>query len=141
MSIQLPLVGALMLCVCSVISNAQDMPPTTSLVYPGANGKLTYVADSLGNTIPDFSNAGYKGGGVSIPYVPVKAIVWPVQGNNSARIQAAIDSVSAVAPDASGFRGAILLKMGRYELEQPVNIKASGVILRGEGMSDVGTIL
>lgn len=117
------------------------MPPTTSLVYPGANGKLIYVADSLGNTIPDFSNAGYKGGGVPIPYVPVKAIIWPVQGNNSGKIQAAIDSVSALAPDASGFRGAVLLKMGRYELEQPINIKASGVILRGEGMSDIGTIL
>lgn len=43
--------------------------------------------------------------------------------------------------DASGFRGAILLKMGRYSLEKPVAIRASGVVLRGEGMSDTGTIL
>jgi len=42
--------------------NAQDIPPTTSLVYPGTDGRLVYVADSLGNKIPDFSNAGYKGG-------------------------------------------------------------------------------
>ncbi|NMB51455.1 MAG: hypothetical protein GX999_03925, partial [Bacteroidales bacterium] len=41
----------------------EDIPPTTSLVYPGPDGKLVYVPDSLGNRIPDFSNAGYKGGG------------------------------------------------------------------------------
>jgi|SRR5450759_3254903 len=43
--------------------HVQDIPPTTSLVYPGTDGRLVYVADSLGNKIPDFSNAGYKGGG------------------------------------------------------------------------------
>jgi len=119
----------------------EDIPPTTSLVYPGTDGKLVYIADSLGNKIPDFSNAGYKGGGVPIPYVAIKATIWPVPGDNSASIQAAIDQVSALPPDASGFRGAILLKMGTYELEKPLNIKASGVVLRGEGMSDIGTIL
>ena len=119
----------------------QDIPPTTSLVYPGTNGKLVYVADSLGNIIPDFSNAGYKGGGIAIPYVANKVTVWPVLGDNSGNIQAAIDKVSALPLDASGFRGAVLLKMGTYELEKPVNIKASGVVLRGEGMSDIGTIL
>ncbi len=56
-------------------------------------------------------------------------------------IQAAIDRVSAMPLDASGFRGAVLLKMGIYNLEKPIYIKASGVVLRGEGMSDIGTIL
>ncbi len=120
---------------------AEDIPPTTTLVYPGTDGKLVYVADSLGNKIPDFSNAGYKGGGVPIPYVVNKIAVYPVLGDNSARIQAAIDSVSALPLDAAGFRGAVLLKMGIYELEKPVTIKASGVVLRGEGNSDIGTIL
>lgn len=120
---------------------AQDIPPTTTLVYPGTDGKLVYVADSLGNKIPDFSNAGYKGGGVPIPYVANKATVWPVLGDNSANIQAAIDKVSALPLDASGFRGAVLLKIGTYELEKPISIKASGIVLRGEGMSEIGTIL
>jgi hypothetical protein len=119
----------------------QDIPPTSSLVYPGTNGRLVYVADSLGNKIPDFSNAGYKSGGVPIPYVTVKETVWPVLGDNSDNIQSAIDRVSALPSDASGFRGAVLLKMGMYELAKPINIKASGVVLRGEGMSDIGTIL
>jgi hypothetical protein len=120
---------------------AQDIQATTSLVYPGADGKLVYIADSLGNRIPDFSNAGYKGGGVSIPLVQPKATLWPVPGDNSDQLQRVIDSVSALPLDAYGFRGAILLKMGEYNLEKPITIRASGVVLRGEGMGDLGTIL
>jgi hypothetical protein len=111
------------------------------MVYPGINGKLVYKADSLGNSIPDFSNAGYQGGGVAIPYVQTKAILWPVPGDNSDRIQKIIDSVSALTPDSYGFRGAIQLKMGMYQLYKPIYIKTSGIVLRGEGMSDIGTIL
>lgn len=133
--------AVLVLCLYTAQAAAQDMPPTTSLVYPGADGKLVYVADSLGNKIPDFSNAGYKGGGVPIPNVHVKATLWPALGDNSDRLQKLIDSVSALPLDGYGFRGTILLKMGEYNLEKPVYIKASGVVLRGEGMSDLGTIL
>jgi hypothetical protein len=122
-------------------ARAQDISSSTSLVYPGTDGKLVYVPDSLGNRIPDFSNAGYKGGGVSLPYVQPKVIVWPVKGDNSDHLQNIIDSISALPPDGSGFRGAILLKMGEYNLEKPITIKASGIVLRGEGMSDIGTVL
>ncbi|MDX9948077.1 MAG: hypothetical protein RBS38_11995 [Bacteroidales bacterium] len=127
--------------VSRLVLSAQDLPPTTTLVYPGTDGKLVYVSDSLGNKIPDFSNAGYKGGGVPIPRVAIKETVWPIPGDNSVNIQAAIDRVSALTPDASGFRGVVLLKMGTYPLENPIYIKASGIVLRGEGMSDIGTIL
>jgi hypothetical protein len=41
-------------------------------VYPGPDGKLVYNADEQGNTIPDFSHAGYRGGGAPIPSVPTK---------------------------------------------------------------------
>jgi hypothetical protein len=122
-------------------ARSQDLRPTASLVYPGSDGKLVYIADSLGNKIPDFSNAGYKGGGVPIPFVAIKETVWPVRGDNSANIQAAIDKVSALPLDESGFRGAVLLKMGTYEIEKPITIAASGVVLRGEGNTDIGTIL
>lgn len=135
------LIAIVALCLSAFVAQSQDMPPTTSLVYPGTDGKLVYVADSLGNTIPDFSHAGYQGGGVSLPYVAVKETLWPVLGDNADKIQAAIDKVSALPLDASGFRGAVLLKMGFYQLDKPIYIKASGVILRGEGRSDVGTIL
>lgn len=143
MKIRIYSIAVLIPCISwiSCIITAQDIPPTASLVYPGTDGRLVYIADSLGNKIPDFSNAGYKGGGVPVPFVAVRETVWPVLGDNSASIQAAIDRVSALPQDDSGFRGAVLLKMGTYELERPVIIKTSGVVLRGEGTSDIGTIL
>src|SRR5215213_8796617 len=141
MRIKIYSIAAFVFCISVFQSKAQDIAATTSLVYPGADGKLVYVADSVGNKIPDFSNAGYRGGGVPIPQVQPKAIVWPVPGDNSDNLQRIIDSVSALPQDAAGFRGAILLKRGLYNLEKPITIKASGVVLRGEGMNDIGTIL
>ena len=122
-------------------ARAADLAPTASRVYPGPDGKLVYVPDQQGDTIHDASHAGYGGGGVSIPTVAVKETIWPVAGDNTAHIQAAIDKVSALPLDSSGFRGAILLRAGEYKLAQPISIKASGVVLRGEGMGDTGTIL
>lgn len=118
-----------------------DLRPTVSRVHPDPTGKLVYTADDRGNTIPDFSHAGYGGGGVPIPTVPVKETIWPVAGDNTANVQAAIDKVSAMPADANGFRGAVLLRMGYYPMATPVTISASGVVLRGEGMGDTGTIL
>ena len=123
------------------LDQVPDLPPTVSRVYPGEDGKLVYTADEQGNTIPDFSHAGYAGGGVPIPTVPVKETVWPVAGDNTANLQAAIDRVSALPLDKNGFRGTILIKMGYYKMAQPITIQASGVVLRGEGMGDTGTIL
>lgn len=141
MKTKLNAIAALALCLNAFASVGQDIPPSTSLVYPGIDGKLVYVADSLGNRIPDFSNAGYRGGGTAIPYVPNKATVWPVVGDCSPVVQAAIDKVSAMPLDAQGFRGAVLLKQGTYPLDKPLYIRASGVILRGEGTTEIGTIL
>jgi len=119
----------------------QDLALTVSRIYPGADGKLVYVPDERGNTILDSSHAGYGGGGVSIPTVPVKETIWPVAGDNTANVQAAIDIVSAIPLDRSGFRGAVLLRAGYYRMVMPLRIQASGVVLRGEGMGDTGTIL
>jgi hypothetical protein len=118
-----------------------DLAPTTSRVYPGSDGKLVYDPDGQGNTIHDCSHAGYGGGGVPIPTVPVRATVWPVMGDNTANLQATIDKVAALPADRSGFRGAVLIKMGYYKLAAPLRVQTSGVVLRGEGMGDTGTIL
>jgi hypothetical protein len=120
---------------------AQDLAPTVSRVYPGPLGKLVYEPDAQGNTIHDASHAGYRGGGVAIPTVPVRETIWPVAGDNTEHIQAAIDRASARTPDAAGFRGAVLLRAGYYRMANPVRIQASGVVLRGEGMGDTGTAL
>src|SRR5437667_3167181 len=41
--------------------------PYSVWVYPGSDGRLVYKKDDHGNQIPDFSNAGYGGGGVALP--------------------------------------------------------------------------
>ena len=119
----------------------QDLAPTTSRIYPGSDNKLVYVPDEQGNTIIDSSHAGYGGGGVAIPTVPVRETIWPVAGDNTENIQAAINKVAARSLDAGGLRGAVLLKAGYYRMATPVRIEVSGVVLRGEGMGDTGTIL
>jgi hypothetical protein len=120
---------------------------SSSLVHVDAGGHLTYTPDAQGNIIPDFSNVGYEGGNVPIPGdggtldVPVRAVVTPAPGPADARIQAAIDQVSLLPPDASGFRGAVLLKAGEYDIADHIEIRTSGVVLRGEGTGPNGTIL
>ena len=117
-------------------------PPTFSkLVYPGKDGKLIYMPDENGNTIPDFSNCGYMGGGVKLPDVQVRVSVDLGEGDAGARIQAAIDKISALRPDKNGFRGAVLIKKGVYKINEPLRIKTSGVVLRGEGQDEKGTVL
>lgn len=122
-------------------AQVQDLAPAASRVHAGIDGRLAYTPDDLGNIIHDASHAGYRGGGVGIPFLPVRETIWPVAGDNTAHVQAAIDKVSARTPDPSGFRGAVLLRAGYYRMATPLRILASGVVLRGEGMGDTGTVL
>src|SRR6516165_9329294 len=92
----------LSLCMLSVAIAAAQ---TSTWVTVGSDGHLHYKTDSKGNHILDYSYAGYEGGGVALPTVPVARTIGPVSGDNTAHIQAAIDSVSAQTPDANGFRG------------------------------------
>src|SRR5215475_7712683 len=70
----------------------------------GRGGKLNYAATAKGDRIPDFSSAGYKGGGVALPHVPAKRTVTPSGADDTDAIQKAIDEVSAL-PLEGGFRG------------------------------------
>src|SRR2546428_861 len=85
-------------------------------VEVGADGKLVYEIDKFGNRIPDFSHAGYKGGGVAIPEVSPRVTVSAAGGDARVRIQAAIDFVSTLPADAEGLPGAVLLGRGRTRL-------------------------
>jgi hypothetical protein len=109
-------------------------------VYPGPDGKLAYAADARGNRIPDFSHCGYRGG-EAIPDVSVRVVVPPADGDNGPRIQAALDYVAALEPDAAGFRGAVLLLAGKHAVAGQLRITASGVVLRGQGQGAGGTRL
>ncbi|MDR2674722.1 MAG: peptidoglycan-binding protein [Opitutaceae bacterium] len=104
------------------------------LVSTGTDGRLVFAADAHGNRIPDFSHAGYHGGGVPIPDVPAVARLAPAAGDNTARIQAALDEIAARPPGADGWRGALRLAPGVYEVRGTLRLAADGVVLAGAGM-------
>lgn len=99
----------------------------------GANGTLVYKKTPSGDRIMDFSHAGYRGGGVLLPTVPVKRTVQSAGTNDhTTSIQRALDEVAAL-PLVDGFRGAVLLSPGEFPCEGTLNIACSGVVLRGSG--------
>ncbi len=119
---------------------AQAMAVKSQWVYMNAGNKLDYKTTERGDKIMDFSYAGYMGGGVAIPAVPVKVSVSPAEGDNTNAIQQAIDQVASM-PLVNGVRGAVLLKPGTYICERAITISASGVVLQGSGSGENGTII
>lgn len=79
--------------------------------------------------LPDFSYAGYHQGEAPIPQVPVAASVkdfGAVGDGETDDSQAFIDAIAAVES------GAILIPAGRYLINEPLLIRRSHVVLRGE---------
>ena len=107
---------------------------TSEWAKVGSGGRLQYRTTERGDRIMDFSYAGYGGGGVAIPNVPTVRTLKPEPGDNSARIQAAIDAASAGG-------GAVVLEPGIYQVERTLTIGASGVALRGSGPGEGGTTI
>ena len=97
------------------------------------------------NIVPDFSRAGYHGGGVALPareHIPVRIVLAArADGDDHARIQQAIDAVGRLAPDARGIRGAVLLRHGHYRIAEGLVMRTGGVVLRGEGRGEAGTVI
>ncbi len=122
------------LCVFVVKLNAQkNAKPVPPLYFD--KGKLIYTPDSLNNRIPDFSYCGYKASEQAIPTLSIKVVVPVAKGDATIRIQAALDYVATLPVDANGFRGAVLLQKGIYEVFGQLRITASGVVLRGSGVN------
>lgn len=113
---------------------ALQRPP----VVRATNDGLAYVTDAAGDRLPDFSAAGYRGGGEALPHVAARVTVTPSPGDDGARIQAALDYVASLPADANGFRGAVQLAEGKFEIGGQLRLPASGVVLRGAGD---GTVL
>ena len=105
------------------------------------HGKLIYEKTPTGDQIMDFSTAGYMGGGVALPTVPVAKTVQPSGGaDDTAAIQAAINEVAAM-PLKDGFRGAVLLSPGTFTCAKTIFISTGGVVLRGSGSGANGTTI
>lgn len=124
--------------LCPIPAIADDV--FSVLLKKTPDGHLSPVPDSQGNTIPDFSWVGYRNGEIDIPTVPVVKTISPVPGDNLKNIQDAVDAVSAM-PLVNGFRGAILLKPGTYNISEPIKISSSGVVIRGSGTGSDGTLV
>ena len=125
---------ALPVCPFSTLSSAEPASETSAFIHPinnaedaplvelGSNGLLRYAlysergSDHARNVVPDFSRAGYQGGGVSLPTrssIRVVEVLEPnAEGDDYPRIQAAIDAVAVRVQDSRGLRGAVLLRRG-----------------------------
>jgi hypothetical protein len=131
--------GATLILLTALAMSPPSLPaagsdgPNSIWVRPSPNGKLIYKATPNGDTILDFSHAGYLGGGVALPTLPIKRTVKPSGGaDDSGAIQAALNEVAALKPE-NGFRGAVLLTPGIFPCSNTITIPASGVVLRGSG--------
>lgn len=130
-----------------LVSTAENAPLIA--LHPSQN-RLVYglyaneQQSQKAHLLPDFSYAGFGKGGVALPAyeaLPLAESLAPADGDDGPLIQAAIDRVSKLPLNEAGYRGVILLKRGHYEVGQELVIHASGVILRGEGQGDQGTVL
>jgi hypothetical protein len=146
------LAGAAAALVASAFAAAASAEPKpgmvkgrSALVAVAADGGLTYAPySSRGDVLPDFSHCGYGGGGVALPQAVVKETLAPsgdTKADDTARIQAALERVAQLPVGADGLRGAVLLRRGAYRCEGVLRIKASGVVLRGEGDGEEGTVI
>src|SRR3954462_7967157 len=87
-------------------------------VRTGVTGRLINVPDAEGDRILDFSDVGYRGRGTELlpNNVPNVQFVSPIAGDDTANIQAAISAVAAMPLGPDGFRGAVLLNAGNYDI-------------------------
>jgi hypothetical protein len=107
----------------------------------GSSGNLVYSKDAKGNRLPDFSYVGYHSGEKAIPDVPVRMTIVPAEGDDTQRIQEALDKLGTLQPEKAGHRGALLLKQGVYRVGGTLRIRHSGIVLRGEGHGMDGTVI
>ena len=138
-----PLPGRLLTLAAAAGLYWQNQPAfaaKSEWVRPGFLGHLTYKTLPAGDRIMDFSYAGYMGGGVCLPTVPVKKWISPSGGDDTAVIQNAINEVSQMELK-DGFRGAVLLAPEIFNCSQTLTIKSSGVVLRGSGSGPDGTTI
>ena len=134
---------AIVLLISGLSQNAFSHFETTpnSPIQISKDGKLSYKAEANGDRVPDFSYCGYRTSEMPIPDVPVKVIVPAMKGDATDRIQTAINYVASLPFDQNGFRGTVLLEKGTFEVAGSLDIRASGVVLRGSGANNDGTIL
>ena len=106
-------------------------------VKTGVTGRLIHVPDADGDRVPNFSMVGYGEGQRPIPNdVPVVIHIDPIAGDNTAHIQDAINFAASQPIQANGYRGAVELGPGKFNVDGHLSITTSGIVLRGAGGGD-----
>jgi len=119
----------LLLCIGGAVAATQS-----DLVDYDSKGRLTYKKNEQGDRIMDYSSVGYRSG-KDIPAassIPDKVTVKPSGGDDTNAIAAAIEKVAGLPLDSNGFRGAVLLAPGKFEVNE-LKLSTSGIVLRGSG--------
>ena len=117
-------------------------------IYPSSSGNLLYQLDERGQRIADFSNCGYRGGTSALPNILTTVAqnrwvyVSPGAGDDTALIQAAINSISAMTPDANGWRGVVYLNAGEYQISSQGagTLKEVQLLTGGTGYTTAPTV-
>ncbi|MEY3895149.1 MAG: hypothetical protein RLZZ214_668, partial [Verrucomicrobiota bacterium] len=139
------LLPVLLACI-SAVSELAAQAPNSTWVFPAASGDLLYQLDERGQRIADFSDCGYRGGTVPLPNVsalidPSRWVnVSPGAGDDTSLIQAAIDSVAALTPDANGWRGVVDLNAGEYQIGTTGSLTAVSVTSGGSGYTSAPVV-
>jgi hypothetical protein len=114
----------------------------TPCVRIDGEAHLRYSSFLRGDTVPDFSYCGFGGGGVRLPQAAIRQTLDPASGaDDTARIQAALDAVARLPLGSDRMRGTVLLRRGTYRIARSLRINDEGIVLRGEGPTEDGTVL
>jgi hypothetical protein len=136
------LAGLLMASAGNVGASIPTTYPTGSGISIGyTSGHVVYGLNSVGDRIPDYSSAGYGGGGVTIPTPAVTDTLSPSGGDDTTALQNAINSIGGRSIGANGFRGVLKLNAGVFHINTALTVNFSGIVIRGAGSASAGTIL
>jgi hypothetical protein len=136
----------LLLACFSAAPDLLAQAPNSTWVFPAASGDLLYQLDERGQRIADFSDCGYRGGTVPLPNVSAQIAssrwvsVSPGAGDDTALIQAAINSVAAMTPDANGWRGVVYLNPGEYQVGTTGSLASVAVTNGGSGYTSAPSV-
>ncbi|MEM9888381.1 MAG: peptidoglycan-binding protein [Bacteroidota bacterium] len=106
---------------------------SSDIIFYGAGSCLEYVSDENDNRIPDFSYAGCQLKVDGLWQNSTAKSIAPIAGDNTAHIQAAIDSIAKMPLDSNRFRAHLRLEAGIYEVSGTIRIPKTGIVLVGVG--------
>ncbi len=128
----------ILLPLAALLAFVPAMAQTPEALTVTPDKQIQYNPYPNGDRIPDYSYCGFLASEAPIPDLLADASVPVVRvattgGDDTQRIQDALDYVGALPLRADGFRGVVLLGPGSFRIEGSLVMRCSGVVLRGSG--------